>query len=113
MGRLATPALIINLKTYATGHGEAAVKLARQLSDAAADSKVTVALAVSAVDIYRMVSETDLPIFAQHIDNVSEWFQCSMLPLPLGRGNATSSLQWGQPRRRRVCPPFYTKPARY
>ncbi|UCH56834.1 MAG: triose-phosphate isomerase [Candidatus Bathyarchaeota archaeon] len=64
------PLILVNLKTYREAVGELAVKLVSIAEEAAKAMGVCVALAPQTVDLYRIVSETNAPIFAQHIDPV-------------------------------------------
>ena len=66
-----TPIVILNYKTYLESSGLNALKLAQDLQDAANDSGITMVASPQAADIYRITSELDLPVFAQHIDAIS------------------------------------------
>ncbi len=67
------PLVIINFKTYKEATGQNAVKLAKMCEAAArtAKGKARIAVAVQAVDIYRVAAAVDkklVDVFAQHID---------------------------------------------
>ena len=66
-----SPIVILNYKTYLESSGMNALDLAHDLESAASESGITMVASPQAADIYRISSETSLPIFAQHIDSVS------------------------------------------
>jgi len=61
--------LLVNLKTYEDGTGDAAVEMARAARDVAGETGVRVAVAPQAVDI-RAVANTGAETFAQGVDGV-------------------------------------------
>lgn len=61
--------LLVNLKTYRAGTGEAAVRVAEAARDVAEETGARVAVAPQAVDL-RAVAQTGVETFAQHIDGV-------------------------------------------
>jgi len=61
--------LLVNLKTYRAGTGDAAVRIAEAACDVADETGVRVAVAPQAADI-RAVAETGAETFAQHTDGV-------------------------------------------
>ena len=67
---LKTPLIIVNFKAYREGVGENALRLARVAERVAAECDVCVAVAVQPTDIFRVSSETGVPVLAQHIDPV-------------------------------------------
>ena len=66
-----SPIVILNYKTYLESSGMNALDLAHDLESAASESGITMVASPQAAEIYRISSETSLPIFAQHIDSVS------------------------------------------
>jgi triosephosphate isomerase (TIM) len=68
MNNINEPILVINLKTYPEGTGKNAHELLKAAEEV---SKNNVILAVQAIDI-RELSNSSIPIFAQHIDAVEE-----------------------------------------
>jgi triosephosphate isomerase len=62
--------LLVNLKTYEAGTGDAAVEVAEAALDVADETGARVAVAPQAVDLHR-VAETGVETFAQHVDGVS------------------------------------------
>ncbi len=66
-----TPLIIINFKTYRQATGDNALKLARTCEKVAKTSKVNIVVAVQAADLYRVASSVNIPVFAQHVDNIA------------------------------------------
>lgn len=66
-----TPIVILNYKTYLESSGENALELARALKSASEESGITMVAAPQAADIYRILDQISLPIFAQHIDPIT------------------------------------------
>ena len=66
---LPTPLIIVNLKTYAQGYGDAGLALCRALAAVADASGATVAVAAGSVDLRRYAAEAGLPVLAQHLDS--------------------------------------------
>ncbi len=65
-----TPILVINFKTYKKGSNDDAVKMARLCDRIAREKKANIAIAVQALDLYRVAKEVEIPVFIQHIDNI-------------------------------------------
>jgi triosephosphate isomerase len=70
MYTISMPILIINLKTYERGLGEAALSLATIAENVSNDTGVCIAIAPQFTDLATMTKEVRIPIFAQHIDPV-------------------------------------------
>lgn len=66
-----TPVIIVNFKTYEQATGKNAVKLAKACERVANKSKVNMIVAVQAADILRVAAAVKIPVFAQHVDNIS------------------------------------------
>jgi triosephosphate isomerase len=62
--------IVLNLKTYLEGTGEGAVKIAQACMDVADGSGIDIAVAPQFCDIYRVSSQVDVPVYAQHLDSV-------------------------------------------
>jgi len=62
--------IVLNLKTYLEGTGEGAVKIAQACMDVAEGSGIDIAVAPQFCDIYRVSSQVDVPVYAQHLDSV-------------------------------------------
>ena len=65
---LRTPLMVINLKTYLQGHGEAGFALCREMAAVAEASGACLAAATSALDLRRFAHKGGVPVLAQHID---------------------------------------------
>lgn len=66
---LKLPIIIINFKTYKSAIGEEAVKLAKICEKVALKRGASIAVAVSAADIYRVSQAVSIPVLAEHIDD--------------------------------------------
>ena len=64
------PILIINLKTYERGLGEAALRLATTAENLSNDTGVCIAIAPQFTDLTAITKEVRIPVFAQHIDPI-------------------------------------------
>lgn len=62
------PVIVVNFKVYEQGTGDNAVILAKIHQKVADETGVSVAIAVSAVDLERVCKAVTIPVFAQHID---------------------------------------------
>lgn len=65
-----TPLILVNFKTYDTVDGKKAVRLARICEEVALQEKVSIGVAVSALDLRAVVAAVKIPVFAQHVDDV-------------------------------------------
>lgn len=66
---LKLPIIIINFKTYKSAVGKKAVELAKVCEKVAKKRKASIAVAVSAADIYRVSEAVSIPVLAEHIDD--------------------------------------------
>jgi triosephosphate isomerase len=66
---LKLPIIIINFKTYRSAVGERAVHLAKICEKVSVKRNASIAVAVSAADIYRVSKEVSIPVLAEHIDD--------------------------------------------
>jgi triosephosphate isomerase len=64
------PILIINLKTYERGLGEAALQLAFTAEKISNDTGVCIAIAPQFTDLKTLTTEVNIPVFAQHVDPI-------------------------------------------
>jgi triosephosphate isomerase len=64
------PIIILNFKTYAESTGTNAVKLASLVRKVGKETGVMMIVAPQVADIYRISTEVDIPIYAQHINGV-------------------------------------------
>lgn len=62
--------LITNFKTYLEATGENALYLAKIHEKVASFSGKNIAIAVQTADIFRVSQNVDIPVFAQHVDNI-------------------------------------------
>lgn len=62
--------IVLNLKTFLESTGEGAVRIARSCREVADDSGIDIAVAPQFCDIYRVSSQVDVPVYAQHLDSV-------------------------------------------
>jgi triosephosphate isomerase len=70
LGKLETPMIIINFKTYAEATGKNAVKLAKDAKKVSRETGVSIAVAPQLADLRTVAEAVDIPIFAQHVDPV-------------------------------------------
>lgn len=64
-----TPIILINFKAYKKAVGERALKLAKTCQRVAKRYDVNIAVAPQAIDLDDICEKTDIPVFAQHIDD--------------------------------------------
>ncbi|MDK2833984.1 MAG: triosephosphate isomerase [Methanolobus sp.] len=62
--------IVLNLKTFLESTGEGAVRIAFSCREVADDSGIDIAVAPQFCDIYRVSSQVDIPVYAQHLDGV-------------------------------------------
>lgn len=65
------PLIIVNFKNYELATGGNAVSLAKLHERVAQETGANIAVAVSALDLARVIDAVNIPVFAQHIDAVS------------------------------------------
>lgn len=65
------PVIIVNFKIYEEAVGKNALKLAKIHEKVAQESGVSIAIAVNALDLAMVAENTNIPVFAQHLDAVS------------------------------------------
>ncbi len=68
---LETPLVIVNFKTYESASGERATRLAKIIAEVATQRGVNVAVAPQHFDLYRVASQVDVPVLAQHVDPIT------------------------------------------
>ncbi len=64
------PIIILNFKTYIESTGTNAVKLASLVQKVGKETGVMMIVAPQVADIYRISTEVDIPIYAQHINGL-------------------------------------------
>ena len=70
LGKVETPIVLINFKTYAEATGNGAVGLAKSAENVSAETGVCFGVAPQFIDIPPVVHTVDIPVFAQHIDPI-------------------------------------------
>ncbi len=65
------PLIVLNFKTYTESTGENAVRLATIAKQVASDSGVTIIVVPQIADIFRISQQTEIPVFAQHVDGIT------------------------------------------
>lgn len=65
------PAIIVNFKTYEQSTGKNAVKLAMICDSTAKKQRKNIIIAVQAADISSVAKAVKIPVFSQHVDNIS------------------------------------------
>jgi triosephosphate isomerase len=68
---LKTPLILVNLKTYNESLGEKAVKLAKIAEEVSKSTGVCIGLAPQFADLHRVATQSEVPVFAQHVDPVT------------------------------------------
>jgi triosephosphate isomerase len=69
-GKLKTPMIIVNFKTYTESTGRRATELARKAEQANNETNICVGVAPQFVDIKTVAGTVNIPVFAQHIDPI-------------------------------------------
>jgi len=91
--RVRTPIVLVNFKTYAEGTGKDALKLAKVCEKVSSKTKVCVGVAPQFVDIASIADAVTVPVFAQHIDPVSQGsFTGHVLPESVKEAGAVGTL---------------------
>ncbi len=65
------PLIVINCKVYREGTGRRADQIAQSAQDVADESGVTIAIAPTFTDLYRIAHNFSIPVFAQHLDGIT------------------------------------------
>ncbi|NHI93256.1 MAG: triose-phosphate isomerase [Candidatus Lokiarchaeota archaeon] len=64
------PVVLINYKTYIQATGKGALNLTKICEKIIKEFDINIIVAAQAVDIFRLTQETEVPIYAQHIDPI-------------------------------------------
>lgn len=72
------PTIIVNLKAYPQSLGKKSVQLSKDIAEAGEEKGVGVGVSPQYADLYRVTSQVDVPVYAQHVD-----------PLEPGRGTGS------------------------
>lgn len=87
------PLWITNFKTYEQAVGQAAVELALIHEKVARELGKSVAVAVNAIDLYRVSKAVSIPVLAQHLDPVDYGsFTGHILPQAVKKSGAVGTL---------------------
>lgn len=70
MKTLDLPLIVVNLKTYEQTMGEKAVTLGKIAEKVTKETGITIVLAPQYLDIPKLISNCNVPVFAQHIDGI-------------------------------------------
>ncbi len=70
MLKLKLPIIVVNFKTYVESTGLNALKLAKICDKISRETGVSIAVAPQTADLYRVSSEVDIPVLAQHVDPI-------------------------------------------
>ena len=65
------PVIIVNFKVYEQATGDSAVELAKIHEKVAKETGANIGVAVNHLDLARVATEVDIPVFAQHLDPIS------------------------------------------
>jgi len=65
------PLILINFKSYAEGTGDNALRLAKICEDLSERYNVNISIAPQDVDIFRISSKVNIPIFAQSVEPIN------------------------------------------
>lgn len=66
------PAVVVNCKAYEQSFGDAGVRLAKQLEETARIKGIPIIICVPFTEISRIKTAVSIPVYAQHVDDVSE-----------------------------------------
>jgi triosephosphate isomerase len=67
---LKTPAIVLNVKTYAEATGDKALDIAILMDKIFQETGASMAIAVQATDITACAEKVNIPVFAEHIDPI-------------------------------------------
>ena len=65
-----TPLILINFKTYTQATGKKALTLAKACEEVAKEMNVEMAVAPQLADLQKLSESVDIPVLAQHVDNI-------------------------------------------
>lgn len=64
------PTIIVNMKAYPQSLGKKSVSLAEDVMEAGDEKDIHVGVSPQYADLYRVTSQVDVPVFAQHVDDL-------------------------------------------
>jgi triosephosphate isomerase len=62
--------IVVNLKAYPTAIGGKALELAETIASVGEEKGVQVAVSPQYADLYRVISQVEIPVLAQHVDSL-------------------------------------------
>lgn len=62
------PTIIVNLKAYPQSIGQKSVEVSKAVLEAGEEKGINVGVSPQYADLYRVTSELDVPVYAQHVD---------------------------------------------
>ncbi len=78
--------IIVNFKTYTEASGANAIQLAHTICDVAGESGIEIISCPQAVDIKEVVSASDHPVWAQHVDPTERGRATGWFPPEIAKG---------------------------
>lgn len=69
-GKIQTPIIIVNFKTYLEATGKKAVEISKKAEKVSNETNVCIGVAPQFADIAKVAENVEIPVFAQHIDPV-------------------------------------------
>lgn len=87
------PQIIVNLKAYPQSLGDRAVRISKAIAEVGEEKEVGVGVSPQYADLYRITSEVEIPVYAQHVDPLEPGRGTgSLLPEAAEKGGAVGSL---------------------
>ncbi len=104
LGRIRTPFILVNFKTYSEATGRRALELAKKAEKVSLESEICIGVAPQFVDIPTIASEVEIPVFAQHIDPIKPGsFTGHILPEAVKEAGAVGTIINHSERRLRLA----------
>lgn len=87
------PTIIVNLKAYPQALGKDSVKISKKIAEAGEEKGIGTGVSPQYASLYRVTSEVDVPVYAQHVDPIEPGRGTgSLLPEAAEKAGATGSL---------------------
>lgn len=87
------PQIIVNLKAYPQSLGDRSVRVSKAIAEAGEEKGVGVGVSPQYADLYRVTSEVEVPVYAQHVDSLEPGRGTgSLLPEAADKADAIGSL---------------------
>lgn len=68
--QMKTPIIVINFKAYLESTGKRSVQISRYAEEVSKETGIEIAVAPSFVDLVQVKESVEIPVFAQHVDDV-------------------------------------------